>query len=33
MSFQRPIVLLIDEDPDSLEMYDAGLRVDGFHPA
>jgi two-component system KDP operon response regulator KdpE len=32
MSFQRPIVLLIDEDPDSLEMYDAGLRVDGFHP-
>jgi CheY-like chemotaxis protein len=32
MSTQRPVVLLVDDDADTLEMYGAGLRVDGFHP-
>jgi CheY-like chemotaxis protein len=32
MSLRRPVVLLIDDDADTLEMYDAGLRVDGFNP-
>jgi DNA-binding response OmpR family regulator len=29
---QRPIVLLIEEDPDTLDMYEVGLAGAGFCP-
>ena len=28
----RPIVLLVDDDADTLEMYEIGLSGAGFHP-
>ena len=32
MALKSPVVLLIDDHPDSVEMYSVGLLSEGFHP-
>jgi CheY-like chemotaxis protein len=31
-SSRRPIILIVDDDADTLEMYEMGLEGDGFSP-